>query len=90
MAADFAVWWSGKPLRQATRLIKATDQAVIPLDADHAIVLFEFLSEKARMDKTPSATAESVVLDAILVQLGHQLVAPFHADYDQAPESAQA
>jgi hypothetical protein len=62
-------------------LPQETDRAVIVLDDDHAIVLFEFLSEKASTEEAPEISAETVVLNAMLGQLEKQLVAPFREDY---------
>lgn len=69
---------------------EATDQIVIHLDADHAIVLFEFLSERAESEETSAATAETAVLDAVLSQLESQLLAPFCGDYDHLLSTARS
>jgi hypothetical protein len=55
-----------------------TDHAVIHLDEDRAIVLFEYPSERPSDDE---ATAECAVLNFVLGQLEKQLVAPFREDY---------
>ncbi len=69
---------------------EATDRAVIDLDADHAIVLFEFLSERADTEQVFAATAEGQVLNSVLGQLERQLVAPFRADYADQLSAARS
>jgi EAL domain-containing protein (putative c-di-GMP-specific phosphodiesterase class I) len=63
--------------------------AVIRLDNDEAVVLFELLSRwsDAEGRATPSSeciasTAESAVLNSVLADLERQLVAPFKSSYE--------
>jgi hypothetical protein len=64
----------------------------VMLDADEALVLFEFLSRWSN-DGKPLEVAdagEATALDAILAQLEKQLVDPFRADYAERLQKARA
>ena len=63
----------------------------VSLDADEALVLFEFLSRWSN-DKQPlrvNDLSEEVTLDALLAQLEKQLVDPFRSDYAELLEQAR-
>jgi hypothetical protein len=64
----------------------------VALDADEALVLFEFLSRWSH-DGKPLEIADAsevATLDGILCQLEKQLVDPFRADYAERLEKARA
>jgi hypothetical protein len=72
------------------------DVAVIRLDGDEAVVLFELLSRwsDAKGRATPSSecfesTAECAVLNSVLTDLERQLVAPFKSSYDDELREAR-
>ncbi|TCR65671.1 hypothetical protein EV560_105434 [Bosea sp. BK604] len=67
------------------------DHAVIHLDGDQAVLLFEYLWESLSGDGRPvEQTAEVAVLNHVLCQLEEQLVAPFRDDYADLLSSARA
>lgn len=57
------------------------DRAVILLDEDQAIILFELLSERVLTAEMHERSAEIAVLNVMLGQLEKQLLAPFSEDY---------
>ena len=57
------------------------DFAVIHLNEDQAIVLFELLATMPDSGQSAEPTAEASVFDDMLAQLEKQLVAPFREDY---------
>ena len=65
------------------------DHAMIHLDCDQAIILFDYLSEVFSVNDDAERTAEFSVLAEVLGQLEKQLIAPFREDYAALLASAR-
>lgn len=79
--ADIAIDPGGSDIAVMARPPQQADHAVIHLDSDQAIVLFELLSQRFATDLDRAMSPEENVLSAMLGQLEKQLVAPFRVDY---------
>jgi hypothetical protein len=63
----------------------------VEMEADEALVLFEFLARRKEIQKEllPLLPGEDVVLDGLLAQLESMLVEPFDSDYGQVLSRAR-
>jgi hypothetical protein len=67
----------------------------IPLDADEALVLFDFLTrnldgeDKGKLDSLFAHHAESLVFTGLLADLERQLAEPFRQDYEDLVQQAR-